>query len=83
MPGDNAEVSCELVHPMPIEEGFDLHSVRVERRSGRVLLPRSTRKHLDRCYYELRGHAFYIDMAVVRIPDEKTSKRCGPLARFS
>lgn len=22
MPGDNAEVSCELVHPMPIEEGL-------------------------------------------------------------
>lgn len=30
-----------------------MHSVRVERRSGRVLLPRSTRKHLDRCCYEL------------------------------
>ena len=22
MPGDNAEVICELVHPMPIEEGL-------------------------------------------------------------
>ena len=22
MPGDNAEVSCELVHPMPVEVGL-------------------------------------------------------------
>ena len=22
MPGDNAEITCELVHPMPVEEGL-------------------------------------------------------------
>ena len=22
MPGDNAEITCELIHPMPIEEGL-------------------------------------------------------------